>query len=342
MHISGSELAQFELREVLGEGADFQVFAGRHLDTGADVVFKRPHPTLVSRNQHQEVEAAIHDLARIRSELNGEIPHTPVPLSLSGPAIHDSLFGDSLGHEYTVIVESRARGVPLVGSVVDGVRKHPIGLPMNLFCLNPLHPNTSRGESQVFLDILETVEAFFQIGYLSMDVRPQNVFISPKTDEVSIIDVSDFRQPREATRRHPPLDINDMLLDLFRWYVPANDPPPDLDSWAQYTEPLRSPHFERGVDDTRSLFSIEELTDDRELAMSVLDRIKARDFSGVSDFRACVEGIIELRKQRIMSSPAHLEQMELWRQGIAMMRCDYWGKFLFSSEPDLLAYAGTD
>ena len=86
MHISGSELAQFELREVLGEGADFQVFAGRHLDTGADVVFKRPHPTLVSRNQHQEVEAAIHDLARIRSELNGEIPHTPVPLSLSGPA----------------------------------------------------------------------------------------------------------------------------------------------------------------------------------------------------------------------------------------------------------------
>ncbi|MDP6511919.1 MAG: hypothetical protein QF878_01835, partial [SAR202 cluster bacterium] len=236
MLISDEELARYQPGETLGEGADLQVFAGRNRDTGADVVLKRPHPTLVSRNQHHDVEATTHDLVRIRSELGGEIAHVPSLLGVSGPKNHDSLFGDSLGNEYTVTVESRARGVPLVGSVVDGLRKHPIGLPMNLFCLSSLQPHAIRGETPLLLDILETVGVFYEVGYLLMDMRPQNVFYAPETGEVSIIDVGDFRAPREATQRHPPLDIHEMLLDLLRWHLPANDPPLEMDSWTQYTE----------------------------------------------------------------------------------------------------------
>jgi hypothetical protein len=175
-----------------------------------------------------------------------------------------------------------------------------------------------------------------------MDMRPQNVFYAPKTGEVSIIDIGDFCAPREATQRHPPLDIHDMLLDLVRWHLPANDPPLEIDSWTRYAEPLRSPQFEGAVDDTRRLFSNEDLTDDRALAMRILDRIKARGYSGVSEFKTDAQEFFELRRQRITSSPALPAQMELWKQGVAMMRDDYWSKFLFSGGLDLSTYTGSD
>ncbi|MCH8309828.1 MAG: hypothetical protein IIB17_04945 [Chloroflexi bacterium] len=176
------------------------------------------------------------------------------------------------------------------------------------------------------------------MGYLLMDLRPQNVFYSPKTGDVSIIDVGDFRVPQEATRRHPLLDINDVFLDLFRWHVPASDPPLDFDSWTRYTEPPRAPRFEHAVDDTLRLFASEEATEDRSLAMGILERIKARGYSSIPEFETDVREFFELRKRRITSSPALASQMGLWKQGIAMMRDDYWRKFLFSAKPDLTAY----
>jgi hypothetical protein len=209
---------------------------------------------------------------------------------------------------------------------------------MHLFCLHSLQNHATRGETPILLDVLETVETFYEAGYLLMDVRPQNVFYSPKTGEVSIIDVCDFRMPREATRRHPPLDINDVFLDLFRWYVPASDPPLDFDLWTRYTEPLRSPQFERAVDDTLRLFASEELTDDRTLAIRVLDIIKARGYSSISEFETDIREFFDLRRRRITSSPVLASQTELWKQGIAMMHDDYWGKFLFSAEPDLTTF----
>ena len=338
MYIGEGEFAQYELGEALGEGTDLQVFAGRHRSTGAEVVLKRPHPTLVSRNQHQDVEARIRNSATLRQDFEGELPHVPRLLGVSGMANHDSLFGDTLGHEYTVTVESRARGVPLVGSLVDGLRKRPTGLPMNLFCLHPLQTRVDRGEIPIILDILETVESFYRVGYLLMDLRPQNVFFSPKTGDVSIIDVGDFRVPSQATRRLPLLDINDVFLDLLRWYVPAGDPPLDFDSWTRYTEPPRSPRFEHAVDDTLRLFVSEETTDDRALAIDMLERIKTRGYTRISEFESDIRGFFDLRTRRLTSSPVLASQMGLWKQGIAMMHDDYWRKFLFSAQPDLATY----
>jgi serine/threonine protein kinase len=327
MHIDESELARYEVTGALGEGADYQVFASKHPRTGEDVVLKRPHPTLVAGNQHQAVESRTRDLADLRQESGVELPHVPSLLGVSALANHDSLFGDSLGYDYTVTVESRATGVPLVGAVFDGIRKHPIGLPVNIFCIHPLQEVESR-EMPILVDILETVEVFYKLGYLLMDVRPQNVFYSPNSGDISIIDVCDFRKPREATQRHPPLDMNDMLLDLFRWYVPAGDPPLEFDSWTQYVEPPRSARLERAAEDTKRIFLREERTEDRGLAIRVLDRIKSRGYSRVSEFKVEVVELMELRKLRLASSPTLETQIGLWKQGMAMMHDDYWSKFL--------------
>jgi serine/threonine protein kinase len=337
MHTDESELARYEVTGVLGEGADYQVFASKHPHTGADVVLKRPHPTLVAGNQHQAVESRTRDLADLKQGFGDELPHVPKLVGVSQRANHDSLFGDSLGYDYTVTVESRATGVPLVGAVFDGIRKHPIGLPVSIFCIHPLQDGEIR-ETPILVDILETVESFYKMGYLLMDVRPQNVFYSPKTGDISIIDVCDFRKPREATQRHPPLDMNDMLLDLFRWYVPAGDPPLEFDSWTQYIEPPRSARLERAAEDTKRIFLREERTEDRGLAIRVLERIKARGYSRVSEFRDEVVEVLELRRVRLASSPTFESHISLWKQGLAMMHDDYWSKYLFSADSDLTAY----
>ena len=56
------DLARYRLGPLIGEGVDRQVFAATDLETGDQVVLKRPHPTLVVRDQHGDVEEQTLDL----------------------------------------------------------------------------------------------------------------------------------------------------------------------------------------------------------------------------------------------------------------------------------------
>jgi hypothetical protein len=134
--------------------------------------------------------------------------------------------------------------------------------------------------------------------------------------------------------------MNDMLLDLFRWYVPAGDPPLEFDSWTQYIEPPRSARLERAAEDTKRIFLREESTEDRGLAIRILDRIKARGYFRVSEFKAEILELLELRRVRLASSPTFEPHISLWKQGLATMHNDYWSKYLFSANSDLAAYVG--
>ena len=63
------ELRNFQLGSLLGEGADLQAFAARNSESGERVVVKRPHPSLVSRNMHRDVERRIALQAQVRETL---------------------------------------------------------------------------------------------------------------------------------------------------------------------------------------------------------------------------------------------------------------------------------
>ncbi|MCH9017026.1 MAG: hypothetical protein IIB89_04585 [Chloroflexi bacterium] len=78
------------------------------------------------------------------------------------------------------------------------------------------------------------METFHDIGYLALDLRPQNVFLDPKTSDVTIIDIGNVTVERPATRRAPPLDIHDVYMELLTWYSTPLDPPADI---AVYHEP---------------------------------------------------------------------------------------------------------
>ena len=49
MEIEASGLSRFRLGDPIGEGADCQVFAATDLEDDAQVVIKRPHPSLIAR-----------------------------------------------------------------------------------------------------------------------------------------------------------------------------------------------------------------------------------------------------------------------------------------------------
>lgn len=338
MFIGDFEFRDIELSEILGEGADFQVFGAENVRTGTNLVIKRPHPVLVSRNEHQAVENRIRYSVKLRDLLGGCIPHVAELIGVSESGDNVKLFGDDLGNDYIFTVELRAEGIPLIGATVDALKRQPVGLPMNLFCLYPLRAHSIRGSTSIFMDVLETVESFYNAGVLLLDVRPQNVFYAPKTGNISIIDLGDLRKLGSITRKAPSLDINDMVLDLFSWYIPINDPPIIWDSWTQALGPQKSSIFEQAVDDIIGLFSADPLTEDKYVAIKILHRIKMRRYTTIHEFTLDVSELFRCRTNRLRADPKLSSQIQLWDKGLSTMYDLHWRKFLFHAESDLLNY----
>ena len=148
MLTSTADLSQFKLDGKIGEGADSEVFAATDSATGDAVVVKRPHPMLIARGQHSAVERRMASAIALRERLGDTLPCVAKMIGYSPPACHDEYFGDALGEPYSVVVEERARGIPLVASAMDGIKRHPIGLPQNLFAIHPVMPHLERGQVQ--------------------------------------------------------------------------------------------------------------------------------------------------------------------------------------------------
>ena len=163
------DIARFRVEGLLGEGADLQVFAATDTVSGDAVVVKRPQPTLVQRGQHHDVERRIRRVQSLRDELAGSLRHVVEVIGIATVEGRKSPFGDSLGHGYTVAVERRATGLPLVGSPGDAIRGMPIGLPQNLFARHPIVTHGTRGAFSIAKDLMDAVEVLHGAGYLLLD-----------------------------------------------------------------------------------------------------------------------------------------------------------------------------
>ena len=338
MQIGSGDLDRFTLGRVLGEGADLQVFAAIDTETGREVVVKRPHPTLIERSLHDDIERRVEQVTALRLDMGASLPHVSRLVGVTPADNHDSYFGDSFGQSYTVTVEERARGLPLVGSPVDSIKGMPIGLPQNLFALHPLVPHSLKGVLTVVQDVLDVAEAFHRAGLLVLDLRPENVFFAPGDGVTTVIDVGTVTPERPATRRHETLDLHDFYLEMLKWYTTPSDPPQNA---TDYGEPhgVRSVSmFRRDVDGLIAQFSREAQEPVRSVAVEILDRVRGRQYPSLSDFRSDFQHYTTLAEERYAYLAECDSLIAAWRGALDLLHDPAWKKFLFDPRADLVSY----
>ena len=322
MRLLGSEeIGRFTLGSLLGEGADLQVFAATDSDTGETVVVKRPHPTLVSRNMHRDVETRTLLQARVRARIN-DLGGLVRLYALTEPDHFAWYFRDDPGHPYSVQVEERAKGIPLVGGVSDLVRGHPVALPLNLFALHPSKAFMSSGYEHPALGALAVIERVHEEGYLAQDLGPQNVFFSPASRTSMVIDLGTLTLPREATSRHPPFDLNDILFDLFWQYTTPEPPPREPEGFTRTREVRLSGTLERRSEEVAQEYAT--ANDSRsDGALDILSRIGRREYAAVSVFRRDFRGYLAIA----MAVGRDEDTEWAWRKALQELDSPYWKKY---------------
>jgi hypothetical protein len=111
----------------VGTGADYEVRAARDRETGQDVVLKRPQPQTVRHRLHANIETRTERILEAYQRVGHTLVTVVSVLGYTARANHDTYFGDTLGQEYRVMVEERARGIPLVGDIKARFTGVPIG-----------------------------------------------------------------------------------------------------------------------------------------------------------------------------------------------------------------------
>ena len=339
MQITPSELKRFRLEGKLGEGADSEVFAATDTETGLSVVVKRPHPTLITRRQHRSVERRIANVIALRHRLGRNLPHVTKMVGYSGPSIHDAYFGDDLDEEYHVIVEERAAGVPLVGSAIDGIKRHPIGAPQNLFAIHQVVPHSKRGRFSILRDLLEVAEVFYAAGTLILDMRPQNIYFEPESGNITVIDIGGVTQERPGGGGRQPIDLHDFYLELFKWYVPIADPPADTKGYRHPIGMETIPIFHQNLDSMirRHAQSLNEPW--RQAATDILNKVKTRAYGSIAEFRRDFEPLLTLLECRYAVFSSDYRYAPSWQQGKSLLTAPYWRKYRFDAS-SLSSYGG--
>ena len=332
------DLARFTLEGLLGEGADVQVFAATDRISGDAVVLKRPHPSLVQRGQHRDMERQMRRAQSLRDELGNTLRHVVEIIGLATIDGQVSPFGDSLSHSYAVTVERRARGLPLAGSPSDAIKGMPIGVPQNLFARHPVVAHRSRGAFSIAKDLMDAVEVFHGAGYLLLDLRPQNVFFEPGRAEVTIIDLGGVVEPREATGRAAALDFHDALVEILKWYVPAGEPPGRAGDYAGPYGVDSVPDFTRDIEAMGAAYSVLAPGGLRDTVISTIEAIRQRGYVSLGAARRDLDRVFDLTADRYTELAGAGTALDAWTEAAAWLRDPSWGKFLFDADPDLAEY----
>ena len=321
-----SVLRRFPLGALLGEGADSQAFlAADSLGEVGEAVVKRPHPSLVSRGLHDDVERRMAAQARFRREYAPE--SLPRLLALTRADGFAWRFGDDLGSPYTALAEERARGVPLIGGVADEALGRPVGLPMSLFALHRPTWTRTRAASPALV-ALGVIERCAERGLLALDLGPRNVFYAPADARTTVIDLGNLAEPRAATRRREALDVNDVLLEFFAAYTTPNDAPRTAAEHLSVREVRLSGGIERRSRTLADEFAARAAPRRADGARRILDRLARRAYESPTDFRA---DFLAYSQAADDESSWDETQTQAWRDALGWLRAPYWRKFAFDA-----------
>ena len=340
-------LDRYQAGARLGTGADYEVRSALDLETGNQVVLKRPVPQMIKLKQHLNTEARTNRVLQAHRDLGRPLPGIVPILGYTDQAVHDDFFGDSLGVEYRVTVEERARGIPLLGDHMARITGVGVGVGQNLFALHPLihpgQPENGPGAFPVQQQILDLQEAFIEAGYLLLDLRPQNIFYQPAASHITIIDCGalvplDGQNQEGIPAAGPPRDINDFCLEMLKFYATPQEPPVEASG---YREPygLRPVvRFDQEVGELEQSFRAGGDGACQETAVAMISKVKDRAYHDLGDFRRDLNSYLEAVVQRNQRLPSITEARRAWIEALNWLRADYWERFLFDAAAELAAF----
>jgi hypothetical protein len=333
------DLEGYSLGGLLGIGANYEVYAAVDRETGKDVVLKRPWAQTIRVGQSRHVDEQSARVIELHRRLAGVVPHIAPLVGYTERVSHDRYFGDALPQEYHVLVEERARGLPLVADIKDKFRGVPIGLGQNLFALHPLVQGAFEGRPSIFEQILEVEEASTRMDYLIMDLRPQNIFFDPKRGEITVIDIGTSVDLRTSPGPRPAPDMHDCLAELCKFYLEPQTPPTHLKGYQDPYGMGPALGFTRELD--RMIQACAGIANGplRDLVVDMLQRLKRRDYGGVIPFRRDVQQYFALVDERNRNLQDFPDLIGVWHQGMELLRDQYWRKFRFDPDADLAPYA---
>ncbi len=346
-------LDRYEPGGRLGTGADYEVRSAVDRETGGQVVLKRPVPQMIKLNQHGGAESRTERLLQAHQELVPSVGGIIPILGYTEPANHDEFFGDSLGHEYRVTVEERAKGIPLLGDHMARITGVPIGAGQNLFALHPLGQTAGQPAFPVQQQLLDVEQVFLNAGYLLLDLRPQNIYYQPAAAATVVIDCGALESLNQEQnedsagnrRRTAPKDINDFCLEMLKFYTTPQRPPEEA---ASYRDPygLRPiVRFEDELAELEAAFNESNAEQDQALdngcraaALVIINNVRNRSYSGLDVFRKDLDTYLQEVQQRNQGLPNHLQAKGAWHEACEWLRADYWRKYLFEPEVELAPF----
>jgi hypothetical protein len=333
------DLERFNLIGSLGLGANYEVYAAIDRETGKDVVLKRPWLQTIRGGQSRHVDEQSARVIELHQVLDGAVPYISSMVGYTERVRHDGYFGDELPQEYYVLVEERAQGVPLVADIKDKFRGIPIGLGQNLFALYPLVQGSGDGTASVFEQLLDVEEAFTRVDRLIMDLRPQNVFFDPRQGAITVIDIGMCVDKRTTSGPQPAPDVHDCLLELCKFYLEPQSPPMQAKG---YQDPFGmgpplgfTKELDRMIQAGASLPSGPL----RDITVSMLERVKRRDYGAVEPFCRDLQQYFALVHERNHNLQEFPDMVGVWHEGMELLREKYWRKFRFDPDIDLAPYA---
>ena len=329
-------LDRFELIGPLGSGADYDVRAGLDRETGQEVVLKRPSPQAVRRQMHGPIEERTTRTLEAYEKAGQHCDVVPRVIGITEAGIHDDYFSDDVGQPYRVRVEERAAGIPLVGDPRSRILRVPIGLGQNLFALHPLVAPPGSGGWPVQEQLLAAQEVFEAAGYALLDLGPHNVFYSPGSGRVALIDAGALvgHGVERTQGNRAAQDVHDFYLEMLKFYVAPELPPLDA---AGYYDPYNQ----------RPVISLEEECDElsrafasaadnlREAASVCIERVRERGYGTVAEFgrdlRECL-AVITIRNEGMAEKDA---ATGAWRTALQRLTESHWTRYLFDAETEL-------
>jgi hypothetical protein len=301
------------------------------------VVLKRPVPQVVRHQLHADIEARTDRLLQAYQVVGHTVP-TVVPIvGYTERANHDAYFGDTLGQKYRVMVAERATGIPLVGDIKARITGVPVGVGQNLFALFPLVQPEHARPFAIHQQLLDVEEAFYQAGYLLLDLRPFNVFYQPADGRIRVIDCGTLVElPSPLDRQgRPRYDMHDFYLEMLKFYTTPQPLPSRASGY-------REPHGLRPVvDAARELDQMarqfQAMADSaaQAAALTIIRQVRQRAYVAFADFRRDLMAYLEAVRRAHQAWPALAEARQAWAEALSWLHADYWQRYRFRPEIEL-------
>ncbi len=331
------DLRRYKVSGILGSGADYEVRSAVDQETGQQVVLKRPMPQMISRRMHSGTEARTDRTLQVFQEMVHVKPLVVPILGYTERANHDWYFGDSLGQEYRVVVEERARGIPLLVSDararITGV---PVGAGQNLFALFPLVQPAGIQTFPIHRQLLDLEDMFVRAGYILLDLRPQNIFYQPGSGRVTVIDCGALTSidSEPVSRGRPAPDIHDFYLEMLKFYTTPQLPPTQSSGYRDPYGQRPVVHFDHELQEMAANFD-KVPGPAREQALHLIEQVRSRAYTDLANFRLDLEIYLEQVIERNKGLPNLAEAHAAWREALGWLQGDHWQRYLFDPGAEL-------